>query len=100
MTGWEKSVTENVATSGSTDDHVTTCIPTTLTVIPGPSNSSACSEEIIILTESDPAYLYRKNLSDEERRNILCPDRKLPMSFNYHTNKHDHGKTLLRGLVI
>jgi hypothetical protein len=88
---WEKSVTENVATIGSIDDHVTTCIISTPTPTPvsGPSSSSAGSEEITHLTESDPAYLCRKNLSDEERRNILCHGRQLPMSFKYLKNKHD-----------
>ena len=61
---WEKSVTENVATIGSIDDHVTTCIISTPTPTPVPSSSSAGSEEITHLTESDPGYLCRKNLSE------------------------------------
>lgn len=47
------------------------------------------------------------NLSDEERLNILCPDRILSMSFKYPENKHDrrytltdHQKTFFHGLVI
>lgn len=75
--------------SGLTDDRVTTCIPSKSAPVAGLSRSSACSEEIIILTESDPPNLRRKNLSDEERGNIQCPDRKLSMPFIYLKNKHD-----------
>jgi len=83
------SGTESVATNSSTDDYVTTCILLISAPVAGPNSSITCSEEITKLTESDPAYLCRKNLSDDERRNILCPERKLPMSFNYSKNKHD-----------
>lgn len=79
--------TQEDDTSASTDSIPSTS-GTAVICSTTPPPQSSCIEETGKIG-SDPALLCCKQLSDEERRNILCPENKLPLSFKYPKNSQD-----------